>query len=196
MPSASRGTPVLTSSGCEATRCLSELRLLFVSRLHLGYCRCTPPSLLSPVAVIAVFWPPSRCYEAATTAAPLRRSPSLPEECLFNSGAPRRGGGSTMSGLPVELLTPHRVLRSIGVSEVGLLCGPHLFVHARFKNQPVHDAKALSAPAFTSRPCAEGTVLKHGSPGSEGGFAAEWTKPRVPPARVFVWLSKPGRTNV
>lgn len=28
------------------------------------------------------------------------------------------------------------------------------------------------------------------------GYSAEWTKPRVPPIRVFVWLSKPGQTNV
>ena len=28
------------------------------------------------------------------------------------------------------------------------------------------------------------------------GYSAEWTKPRVPPMRVFVWPSKPGQTNV
>lgn len=28
------------------------------------------------------------------------------------------------------------------------------------------------------------------------GYSAEWTKPRVPPMRVFVGPSKPGQTNV
>lgn len=28
------------------------------------------------------------------------------------------------------------------------------------------------------------------------GYSAEWTKPSVPPTRVFVWPSKPGQTNV
>lgn len=28
------------------------------------------------------------------------------------------------------------------------------------------------------------------------GYSAEWTKPSFPPMRVFVWLSKPGQTNV
>jgi len=25
------------------------------------------------------------------------------------------------------------------------------------------------------------------------GYSAEWTKPSVPPMRVFVWQSKPGK---
>lgn len=57
-------------------------------------------------------------------------------------------------------------------------------------NNLQHVARCLPSDNMQQKMCS--AMVPQGAQ----GYSASWTKPRVTPMRVFVWLSKPGQTNV